>query len=182
MNPAVQAVICGRRRQQLTQTFNANATWTAPITTSRIDTASGKGASGTQGGTSTHYYIDTYAQNFYSNRDGTTTQGDLTFVSRSGEVAADAPVPPGNTQGPFATPDNPVYYQFSIVYVYVKTSVTSSISPTTGNPTTAFGKTFPGGVGGAASPTTFSNIAITPGASYNIVVPSGGSLTITYFK
>jgi hypothetical protein len=28
--------------------------------------------------------------------------------------------------------------------------------------------------------TTYSNVAVTPGVSYPIVVPSGGSLTITY--
>jgi hypothetical protein len=59
-----------------------------------------------------------------------------------------------------------------------------------GTATTGFGKTFPGGTltgttpfrtAVAPSTTTFTNVAITPGTTYNIVVPSGGSLTITYY-
>ncbi len=51
---------------------------------------------------------------------------------------------------------------------------------TTGASTTAFGYTFAGGVNVPATPATFNNVAVTPGASYSIVVPSGGSVTITY--
>ncbi len=59
-----------------------------------------------------------------------------------------------------------------------------------GTATTGFGRTFPGGTLTGTEPyrtavapptTTFTNVAITPGTTYNIVVPSGGSLTITYF-
>ena len=59
-----------------------------------------------------------------------------------------------------------------------------------GTATTGFGRTFPGGTltgttpfrtAVAPSTTTFTNVAITPGTTYNIVVPSGGSLTITYY-
>lgn len=60
------------------------------------------------------------------------------------------------------------------------TNIEYYVDPTTGASTTGFGKTFPGGTGGAATPTTFNNVAVTPGVSYPIVVPSGGSLTITY--
>jgi hypothetical protein len=58
-----------------------------------------------------------------------------------------------------------------------------------GTASTGLGKTFPGGsytgsypngVGGAAPTTEFNNVAVTPGASYSIVVPSGGSVSITY--
>lgn len=55
---------------------------------------------------------------------------------------------------------------------------------------TALGQTFPGGgysgtypngTGSAASTTTYSNIAVTPNASYPIVVPSGGFVTLEYY-
>jgi hypothetical protein len=58
-----------------------------------------------------------------------------------------------------------------------------------GTATTGVGKTFPGGTLTGTEPyrtavapvtTTYSNVAVTPGVSYPIVVPSGGSLTITY--
>ena len=58
-----------------------------------------------------------------------------------------------------------------------------------GTATTGLGKAFPGGTLTGTEPyrtavpaatTTFTNVVVTPGASYPIVVPSGGSLTITY--
>lgn len=51
---------------------------------------------------------------------------------------------------------------------------------TTGASSTGFGKVFPGGTGGAATDTTFTNIAVTAGATYNVVVPPGGYITITW--
>jgi hypothetical protein len=59
-----------------------------------------------------------------------------------------------------------------------------------GSAATGVGNTFPGGTltgtypnqtAVAAPTTTFNNITVTPGASYPIVVPSGGSITISYF-
>ena len=59
-----------------------------------------------------------------------------------------------------------------------------------GASSTALGKTFPGGAytgtypngtGQPATTTTFTNIAVTPGASYPIVVPSGGFVTLEYY-
>lgn len=49
-----------------------------------------------------------------------------------------------------------------------------------GASSTAISQTFPGGNGGPAPVTTFNNIAVTPGASYPIVVAPGGYVTIQY--
>ena len=49
--------------------------------------------------------------------------------------------------------------------------------------TTGFGYTFAGGA--ASTPATavgYLNVPVTSGASYSLVVPSGGSITITYFR
>lgn len=71
---------------------------------------------------------------------------------------------------------------FISVYGYVAGGV--------GTPSTALGQTFPGGsytgtypngTGNAATTTTFTNVAVTPGTSYPIVVPSGGQVTLQYF-
>jgi hypothetical protein len=60
-----------------------------------------------------------------------------------------------------------------------------------GAATTAFSRSFPGGTLTGSAPTrtpvppsttTFTHIPVTPGVSYAIVVPSGGSLTITYIR
>ena len=59
-----------------------------------------------------------------------------------------------------------------------------------GAASTALGRTFPGGsytgsypngVGNPAVTTTYTNIAVTPGTSYSIVVPSGGEVTLQYY-
>ena len=60
------------------------------------------------------------------------------------------------------------------------TNIEFYTGPGTGNPSTGFGKSFPGGTDGPATPTTYNNVSVTPGASYSIVVPSGGFITITY--
>jgi hypothetical protein len=58
-----------------------------------------------------------------------------------------------------------------------------------GTATTGVGKTFPGGTLTGTEPyrttvaavtTNFTNVPVTPGVSYPIVVPTGGSLTITF--
>lgn len=68
--------------------------------------------------------------------------------------------------------------------------VTGYIAGGAGAASTALGQTFPGGtytgsypngVGNAAVTTTFTNIAVTPGDSYPIVVPSGGVVTLQYY-
>lgn len=59
-----------------------------------------------------------------------------------------------------------------------------------GTASTALGYTFPGGtytgsypngVGNAAVPATYTNVPVTPGNSYSIVVPSGGQVQISYY-
>lgn len=58
-----------------------------------------------------------------------------------------------------------------------------------GGTTTAFGYSFPGAsqvgsypnaTGQSATPVTYNNVAVTPGNSYSISVPSGGSVIIQY--
>lgn len=54
-------------------------------------------------------------------------------------------------------------------------------APTTGASATGFGQTFVGGTGGAATSREVKNVAVTPGGSYQVVVPSGGSIVISYY-
>lgn len=179
MNPGTLVVILGHKRQQVTQTFSANASWTAPITTSSINTASGKGADGTPGtpgsyGPAPQEMVITH---YYRRRDG----GPDDVTSSTVPTSWTGPTPDGTSETT-ALPDSTVYYEETTitVYTYGDAPYYPGTAATTGASATAFGKTFPGGTGGAASTTTFSNIPITPGATYSIVVPSGGSITITY--
>lgn len=57
----------------------------------------------------------------------------------------------------------------------------TNVPPTTGGAATGFGLTFPGGVAGPAGTSDFGPQTVTPGATMSIVVPSGASITITYY-
>lgn len=182
MSPWMLAVVLGTSRAIQTQTFTANGTWVAPVTTSSIETASGKGAAGTPDSSVTHYYHDRYTYRMTHNRDGSFTQGPTTFVARDEVASADTPLPDNYASENFDTPSDPVSDYFYIQYIHFRAQTTTTTSATTGASTTGFGKTFPGGSGGAASLTNFANVPVTPGASYAIVVPAGGTLTITYYQ
>lgn len=52
----------------------------------------------------------------------------------------------------------------------------------TGDNTTGFGQTFAGGTGGAATPATYTNVAVTAGQTYTLTIPSGGSLQFSYYS
>jgi hypothetical protein len=93
---------------------------------------------------------------------GTVRRIGTVALSGSMPSSGTAPTPPATIQEAFCT--NIEFFN----------------SPTTGAPTTAFGYSFPGGTGGAATPVTYNNVPVTPGASYSIVVPAGGSVSITY--
>lgn len=56
------------------------------------------------------------------------------------------------------------------------------VAATTGASATGFGFTFAGGVGGAAATNSHPNVAVTPLASYNVVVPAGATVQITYYQ
>jgi hypothetical protein len=183
MSPWLFALL-NKSRVQVTQTYSANATWTAPLTTSSIDTASGKGAAGTPGqaayddpSTTNNVKLEQY---YYRRIDG--GPDDTSTIKYNNAWSGTQPDNTSET-GPIS---DGVHYEVTLITTYfVETTPGAhhdAIPPTTGASTTAFGKTFPGGTGGAASTTTFSNIAVTPGGSYSIVVPSGGLITFTYWQ
>lgn len=69
-------------------------------------------------------------------------------------------------------------------------SVTRILYGSVGANTTAFGYTFSGGtltgsypnqVGNSAVTTTYTGVSVTPGTTYSIVVPSGGSVEFAYY-
>jgi hypothetical protein len=174
MIPAVQAVICGRRRVQVTKTFPVGVTsWTAPTTTSRIDSAIGQGAGGTPEVPSTPVQKTDEQYTFYRS-DG--TGADYQTVTVDGW-------PYGSSYycDPYTPFDSPPYNAYYVCY-RPYTDYVGGSDATTGASMTAFGQTFPGGSGGPATATTLSNVIVTPGATYSIVVPDGGSLTITYYQ
>jgi hypothetical protein len=72
----------------------------------------------------------------------------------------------------------PADYGFS----RIEYSQNYSIPAVTGPDTTAFGKTFPGGTGGAASSAQYADWPVTPGQTYTLTVAANGSLSFTYYQ
>lgn len=64
---------------------------------------------------------------------------------------------------------------------YVRVDVQVNQGSTTGANSSGFGKTFSGGVGGLAVASSYSDVAVTPGASYPVTVAPGGYVTIEYY-
>lgn len=65
---------------------------------------------------------------------------------------------------------------------FVDTSYTQATPATTGASATGISKTFPGSTGNVAqTPVGFTNVPVTAGTPYNLVIPSGGSITINYY-
>lgn len=174
-------------RESATQTFTSNATWTAPATTNSVDMV-GKGAPGEPAGQDTTVaYTDVTTT--YVRRDGgpdfvKTSRAD-DWIGQGSMTGKDYCDPPNyfcdpNTD-PNCTVGSTIYSQYQTCYHY-GAYVDPGGAATTGAASTAFGKTFPGGTGGPAVPASYSNVPVTPGQSYSIVVPPGGSVTITYLK
>lgn len=71
-------------------------------------------------------------------------------------------------------------------YPYLQSAWTHYVYGYAGSDSTALGYTFAGGAyvaptGYPATPATYNNVSVTPGASYSIVVPSGGQVQISYY-
>lgn len=208
MAPWLLALIAGR--QARTETFLANATWVAPFGVSTLAAVAGKGAAGAPSYVTTGslYVLAVQYQPVGSAGTGNVTWNDV--QGNAAPVAADLNDGSATfTQGIVKVyPDrtNTVEYGTATINDAIPgtagTTVTAgwgtsgaittsgedrvtwsyNVPATTGTASTAFGYSFPGGTGGPGSITTQLNVPVVGGNSYAIVVPLGGSVTITYYQ
>lgn len=177
MNLMMMLAAC-RSRTLKTQTFTSNTTWVAPATTSLLETLTGKGGTGTAA----------YTREGYSYVERNEAQGRLRstgeWVVRSSTTGVGFSTSyPTDGCGPSVPTDDETYSAYRSCSYYSSISADTEVVPaTTGGTTTGFGKTFVGGTGGAATPATHNAVAVTSGASYPLVIPTGGSITITYYE
>lgn len=171
MNAALMLLAFGVR-QKVVETITSSRTWIAPAKTTALVTLAGIGQDGTPYVEGQQGY-DTYSTDvYYPPNNGAPQYGPLTFVSTTYDAT-----PPGGYCTGTQNQDgsrNETCYSFVIF--------DTSQPATTGANTTGFDKTFAGGAGVPAVPATYSNVPVTPNASYSLVVPTGGSLTLTYYK
>jgi len=173
MKPWFMALVFGRRPQLVTLPYTANATVAIPQGVSKLESIVGKGAPGTPGipGTPAYFVDET---TYFTKRNG-----QLEVVeSTSGPFTGNTPS--NYCDDGVATPDSQTYVGYQTCYVFRRTSI-GGTSATTGASSTGFSQTFVGGTAGAATARTVPNVAVTPGGSYNVVVPSGGSIVISYY-
>ncbi|NHZ83780.1 hypothetical protein F2P44_31605 [Massilia sp. CCM 8695] len=201
-----------KSRTPVTQTFNTSGTWVAPATTTMVDALSGRGSNGTSssvvgssaitvyvfyntsgsGGTAGNYGWPSANTLLDSTKSSINAGGNLTYTeyqifqysnntyrvetftrSLSGVIGSSA----GSYGAGGWTPFGNISAGGEGVVTWNHTG-----PPTNGDPSTALGKTFPGGTGGPAPTTNFTSVAVTPGTSYDIVVPPGGTITFSYYQ
>lgn len=205
------AAFFGSRRRQ-TRSFLSNDTWIAPATTSRLESLYGEGSDGGVSpqistgpiGISIVSYLPGHSGTFGGNVGWSALNSDVSSWQAAINAGGSGTVYRGQT-----TQGASSYSLSSFAQAYsnaVPSSCTASYTggwafggdvatsgdayltwsyygaPTDGTASTAFGYTFAGGVGGPATGVTYNNVTVTPGASYSIVVPTGGEVIIVWFE
>ncbi|GEM_PF-3957237 len=178
MRAWLKALAFSRRAQLVTREFTANATVSIPVGTSRLESIVGKGAGGSPGYTQEGYSYRVTAES-QQRRRSTGVWEVAASISNSGFSVGY----PSSGCGPaISTPGDPTFDAVRSCSYYSNIRAdTNEVPPSTGASAIGFGQTFVGGTGGPASTREVKNVAVTPGGSYQVVVPSGGSITISYY-
>lgn len=167
---------------QVTQTFTSSQTWVAPAGVTLVTSLTGKGQDGAPDTTYTNpstYTLTTTATEVFDNGAST---GSVTSWTDPATETSSVPAFYCTAFGDYTLNG---HYNRCFCYEFAKNTIpgASGGSPaTTGADTVGFGHTFAGGYGGAAETTTYNNVSVTPGTSYTMTIPSGGSITIIYFQ
>lgn len=173
MKAWLMALIASRRPQPVNVPFDKNGTLVVPAGVSSVD-MSGYGAHGTDGssGVLPRWMKTNVNVEYMTNGETRRTYTDQGYVYST----------PGDSCGPRIPVMNGTvdYVQSCTIYQY--DPLPFNAPPTTGASATAIGKTFPGSYRNTTpAVTTFKSVPVTGGASYNIVVPADGLVTVTYY-
>lgn len=200
----------GRIRKLKSLTFTSSQNWSVPAGVTSLASVQGRGGSGTPAGSTSFSAaivnvnwmgsgtsgsggsfdwgnFQGYAQGVHSdiNGDGAATWTEYTYnvwpdgsnvlasqftISYSGKNPGSFTLE-GPTSGPATGSDT------------ILVSGTETIAATTGASAYAFSLAFNGGTGGVqAALTTHNNVAVTPGNSYFLSIPAGGTIIINYYE
>lgn len=174
MNINLLMMMFGFKAPVRSVTYTGSVTWTAPADASHVD-LSGYGAVGVDGYDQYYYRVKT---DTYANDGGVSDPTYLVSSSTSGRNFYN----PDDQTVPSDYCDDPIYGGSAYtVTCYTHLPGATHIGTTAGASSTGFGQSFPGSLGNTPQTvTTFTGIAITPSTAYSLVIPSGGSITITY--
>lgn len=161
----------------VTETFTVNTTWKAPSGVSVVSML-GYGARG-QNATAGQSYIYKTTTLYATRR----SDGARVTISSSRNIETFTNQSSGYCDPVANTPSDPDYSSNQTCYAYDGYFTSSDNPPTTGASATGLSQTFPGSYGNVAPPmTSKTGVTVVPGQSYSLVIPSGGSISITYFK
>ncbi len=176
MKAWLMALAFSRRAQLVTVMFDKNGTLVVPAGVSSVN-ISGYGARG-QNATSGSAIIRENKTIYATRRDNGVREAvfsDRYIVIYRGQQAYCDPIN--------ITPTDPTHSSNQTCYAYDLYSESPPEPATRGASATGLGKTFPGSLGNVQqTETSFANVPVTGGASYNIVVPAGGLITVTYYQ
>lgn len=211
----LMALAASNSLRLVTQTFYSSTTWTAPATTTKLESLTGAGGTGTPAGSSRVYERNTltailqtasgtgpnsgYAswetlKNYANAAAASINSGAATYTGCAISQWTTPSITHGVYTGSYPCPTSYVSGSATATAESGNSAgaVTSSgyfalawdvpYAATTGGSTTAFTKTFVGGTGGAASPSSHSNLTVTPGSGYPLSIASGGFVTISYLQ
>ena len=179
-----------RMRKLVTVTLTSSQTWVAPLNVTSVDvTGKGGGGQPSRGFSNVVGGYNTYTQTTYRYTDG---HQETSGESYSGWSQGSKP---SNYCDSTTVTGVPGLESFATCYRYESESreLGNYTPPANGSASSALGKTFPGGAGGAATPATYTGVAVTPGSSYPVVIgaagnnggtpaAAGGSVTISYYQ
>lgn len=161
----------------ITETFTASQTWVAPAGVSVVNML-GNGARGQAATTGQSYIYET--QTIYVTRR---SDGARVVASSSRKLIVFSGQSAGYCNPASNTPSDPDYSSNQFCYAYDGYFTSPDNPPTTGASAAGLGQTFPGSYGNVApSFTSKPGVTVVPAQSYSLVVPSGGSISLTYYK
>lgn len=181
--PSTNAKLNGATRELVTVSFTKSEPWVCPMTTTQVESLRGYGSPGNPEFSGYVPYYTGYAINTQYYYDGTTRELDAGNFSGYGS-------PPANYCGTYIPPAPPSYPDYpngrtgtQTCYYYQDATYEVYEPPTYGQDATAFGFTFTRGYGGNSYWTNIDAVpfSVNPGETYNIVVPSGGYVTFSYY-
>lgn len=167
------------RVQRTAVLTSSTPSWTAPLTTVMVK-MTGAGQPGTSSGSHYEYDLNYYSQDHTIDNSTGQRVGSFSPQLQSTTRYANAPTPPGESC--FSPVDLGNGFSNETCHFYEVVPVVVPDDPTNGQDVTLFGFLFPGGVGGPASAVSYNNAGVIPGRTYATALPSGASITLTYFE